>query len=227
MPDLEEYRRLIRDAMSELTDQAATGTDFAGLVKMVTAAAVALIRGAECADVMLIDGRDFESRAPTAPYTTELGAIQIELGQGPCLEAAVDDGVIRCPDLATETRWPEFTRAALAVGVRSVLTFHLHAPGHDAGALNIYGSAAGAFNAEDEAIGATLAIHTSAMLFNEAMTGRYEAMLDDCEVIGQATGVLMERMHVDASRAFKVLTERSRSGGTPIRSVADDLVRTS
>lgn len=226
MPDLESYRRLIRESMSQLVHEAADGGDANTLMTTVTAAAVALIRGAECADAMLIDGQSFQSLAPTAPCNTELDAVQMRYGRGPCMEAAVDDAVVRSPDLATEPRWPEFTRAARAAGVRSVLTFQLHAPEHHAGALNIYGCAAGSFNVEDEAIGATLATYASIMLVTQMKAAKLDGMLADREIVGRATGILMERLQIGAERAFEQLVERSRSNGTSIRSVADAIAYT-
>lgn len=223
MPDLEEYRRLILEAMSELTERAADGTGAEAVLASVTRAAVALIRGAVCADVMLVDGRRFQSLAPTAPCTAELGAVQIRHGRGPCLEAAVDDVVIRSPDLAADQRWPDFARCAIAAGLRSVLTYQLHTTAHDAGALNIYGGAAGAFNVEDEAIGATLAVHASSMLAAEANAARHETVLADCETVGRATGVLMERFHLDARHAYELLDDRARACGTSVPSIAREI----
>ncbi|MGB2919162.1 MAG: GAF and ANTAR domain-containing protein [Mycobacterium sp.] len=223
MPELDGYRRLIREAVTDLTEQTAMGTGIGGLLRTVTTAAVALVRGAQYADVILIDGERIKPLAPTSPCTTELGAIQLRHGHGPCIDAAVHDAVVRSPDLAREDRWPDFTRAALYAGVRSVLTFPLRTPEHEAGALNIYGAAAGTFNAEDEAIGATLAAHASIMLVAAEREARSDAVLADREAVGRATGILMERFHVGADRALEMLAERCEKTGESLRSVADDI----
>ncbi|OBF19183.1 GAF and ANTAR domain-containing protein [Mycobacterium kubicae] len=224
MPDLDGYRQSIRKVMSDLAEQSTAGTDVTRALGTVTAGAVRLIRGAECADLMLIDGERFESVAPTAAFAPELDAVQMQYGRGPCLEAALDDPVIRVPDLAREDRWPEFTAAATAHGVRSVLTFQIHRCQHCAGALNVYGCAAGTFTVEDEAIGAMLAAHAAiTMLANQKATD-LDSMLDDRDVIGQAKGILMERFKIDAARAMELIAARSKDANVSIESIAHDIV---
>jgi hypothetical protein len=181
MSDLEGYRQSLRRVMSDLTHQSGACGDSNRVFKTVTAAAVELIRGAACADVMLIRGDQFKSLAPTAALVGELDAVQVQHRRGPCLEAAVSDAIIRVPDLTAETRWPEFTAAALAVGIRSVLTFQLSHHQGRAAALNIYGYAAGAFDVNDEAIGAMLATHAAIPLLAEQKAAAFDALLSDGE----------------------------------------------
>ena len=45
--------------------------------------------------------------------------------------------MIRCDDLAADSRWPQFA-AAVAAGVRSVLSFQLYTHGPNTGALNLF-----------------------------------------------------------------------------------------
>ncbi|MDG4667529.1 ANTAR domain-containing protein [Mycobacterium sp. 236(2023)] len=226
MPDLAEYRQLIRAAMTLLAADT-KGLDIENILTTVTTAAVTLIRGAEWADVMLIDGGDFRCVAPTADFVTDLDAVQMRHKQGPCVEAAIDDAVVRGPNLTTEDRWPHFTQAAIRAGVHSVLTFQLSAPQHSAAALNLYGRAAGTFNVEDEAIGATLAAYATTVLLAESTRSELKSRLTDCETIGHATGILMERLHVDAAQARDILNQRAQDAGAPsLRSIADSIVAT-
>ncbi|MCV7093793.1 ANTAR domain-containing protein [Mycobacterium kubicae] len=209
--------------MSDLAEQSTAGTGVNRALGTVTAGAVRLIRGAECADLMLIDGERFESVAPTAAFVTELDAVQMQYGRGPCLEAALDDPVIRVPDLAREGRWPEFTAAATARGVRSVLTFQIHRCQHCAGALNVYGCAAGTFTVEDEAIGAMLAAHAAIALLAHQKAAALDSM-DDRDVLGQAKGILMERFKIDATRAMQLIAARSKDANASIKSIAHDII---
>ena len=57
--------------------------------------------------------------------------------EGPCLDAAGSTVMIRCDDLAADSRWPQFA-AAVAAGVRSVLSFQLYTHGPNTGALNLF-----------------------------------------------------------------------------------------
>lgn len=229
MPDLEQYRLLIRESMDQLTELLVGGADIDEQLGAITTATVALIRGAEYADVMLIDGELFESVAPTKNFVTELDAVQMRHGRGPCLEAAVDGAIIRASDLANETRWPEFCTSAVEAGIRSALTYPLHAPRHQAAALNVYGCAAGTFNVEDEAIGAimaSLASHMLAVDHTAAPSTRTDQI--HREVVARATGILMERFHTDERRAQELLDGHADSteiSAQSAQSLADGITR--
>lgn len=107
----------IHSAMLHLTSHLAASTDVERTLASVTAAAVDLVDGVDYADVMLIEDGQFRSVVPSAPLVTELILVQQRLQQGPCLEAAVGDTMIRSNDLGKESRWPEFAAAAVAAGV--------------------------------------------------------------------------------------------------------------
>jgi hypothetical protein len=107
--------------MVELTRNFAASTGIEATPASVTAAAVDLVEGVDYADVMLVEDGQFQSIAPSAPLVTELDAVQLNLAQGPCLEAAVADSMICSNDLRTEPRWPQFAVAAVSAGVYSML----------------------------------------------------------------------------------------------------------
>lgn len=164
MPYVAGYQERIRDVMSGLAAVADSAVPVAQRLTAVTNAAVALLRGATSADIMLINGDRHHTIGATSGDTAELNTVQMHSGQGPCLEAAFDNAVIRVADLSDEPQWPEFAAAALRRGVHSVMTFRLYQCHNRGGALNIYGFAAGAFNIDDEALGAVLAAHAAILL---------------------------------------------------------------
>lgn len=65
------------------------------------------------------------STAPTGDLMREVDRVQYGTGQGPCLDALYRKSTIRLPDLASERRWPEFTRQISELGVGSILSFQL------------------------------------------------------------------------------------------------------
>ncbi|MDT5203627.1 MAG: hypothetical protein QOD34_263 [Mycobacterium sp.] len=192
----------------------------------VTAAAVDLIRGVDYADVLLIEKDHFDSIAATAPVVKELDAVQERLGQGPCLQAAVADSVIRCADLRDDPRWPQFAAAATRLGVHSMLSFQLYTIKGGAGALNLLGSAPRAFSAEGEALGAVLATHAAVALAAINREHQFESALASRDNIGQAKGILMERLSIDAVQAFALLKQLSQSTNTPLRIIAQRVITT-
>jgi hypothetical protein len=101
-----EYEPQIRAATAELASNfPLQADDVEGTLASVTSAAVELIRGVDHADVLLIDQGRFDSMAATAPIVEELDAIRQRFQEGPCLQAAMNDPVIRCIDLRDEPRF--------------------------------------------------------------------------------------------------------------------------
>jgi hypothetical protein len=146
------------------------------------------------------------------------------LNQGPCLDAAVDELVVRCPDLSQDERWPGFAAAAVEAGVHSMLSYQLYTHRGGAGALNLFGCTARRFNAEAEAIGAMLATHAAVALIAADKQLQFESALASRDLIGQAKGIVMERFKTDAVQAFHLLVKRSQDTNTPLRTVAAQIV---
>ena len=222
----DEYRRALRDTMAKLTAQSVPETEdhLHEKLSAVTTAAVALIRGAELADVMLIEDERFESVAATHPTVGDLDAVQMRFREGPCLEAADDGGIVRIHDFTLEKRWPDFTSAALSAGVRSALTFKLYTHQHGTGALNVFSRAAGAFNLDDEAIGAMLATHASILLIATVDGAARPSTLAKNDLIGQAKGILMERFVIDSATAFTLMMTRAQTAHTSLHDIADTII---
>ncbi|MCV7420714.1 GAF and ANTAR domain-containing protein [Mycobacterium yunnanensis] len=223
----DEHRRVLRDTMMKLTAQSTAKTEahLQHQLRVVTRAAVDMIRGAELADVMLVDGDRFTSVAATHPLVADLDAVQMQHGAGPCLDVAEDGPVIHVRDFSLETRWPEFTAAALAAGVRSALTFRLYTHQRGIGALNVFSGAAGAFTRDDAAVGAMLATHAAIVLIaaaDEGVDPTSDLVADD--LIGQAKGILMERFVIDSAAAFDLMLERAETEGTSMHAVATAVV---
>jgi hypothetical protein len=64
---------------------------------------------------------------------------------------------------SSDRRWPHFASAAIALGVRSVMSFRMYTHGADSGALNLFGFDPGPFAVDPEALGAMLATHAASM----------------------------------------------------------------
>jgi AmiR/NasT family two-component response regulator len=90
--------------------------------------------------------------------------------------------------------------------------------------LSLFGFRAKAFGAESETIGAMLANHAAIALIHERRERQFRAALASRDIIGQATGMIMERFDVDACRAFSMLKVISQESNTPLRDLAAKLV---
>jgi transcriptional regulator with GAF, ATPase, and Fis domain len=190
----------------------------------VTSAAVELIDGIDHADVLLIEQDRYASMASTAPIAEELDSIQESLHEGPCLEAAVSESLIRCTDLRNEPRYPRFSAAATKLGVQSMLSYQLFSDSAAKGALNLLGGAPHTFTLEAEALGAMLATHAALAFSVVEREGQFHSALASRDHIGQAKGILMERFGIDSVQAFDMLRRLSQESNTPIRDLAERVI---
>ena len=213
--------------MTELTENFASKAGPDAILASVTSSAVRLIDGIDVADVLVINDDKYESLAPTNDLIRELDDLQLRFHEGPCLEAAVAESVIRSSDLRAERRWPRFAEAAAERGVLTVLSFQLYSHRSGRGALNLFGREPRAFSVEAEAVGAMLATHAANALVAADRQNQFDSALATRDVIGQAKGVLMERFGVDAVQAFDLLSTLSQNSNTPLRQVATQVVERS
>jgi GAF domain-containing protein len=211
---------LVLRAMADLTRPIAEETPLDLTLAAVTGAAIRLIPGIDYADVMLLDKGTVESVAPTHPLVSDLDGLQLRLQEGPCVQAALHDEVVRCPDLAHDERWPQFARVAVNAGVRSMLSFRLYTHRNGSGALNLLGRSPQSFGHEDLLVGAMLATHAATAVLATNKQRQFESALASRDLIGQAKGMLMERFNVGAVRAFEMMTTLSQETNTPLRLIA-------
>jgi GAF domain-containing protein len=212
-------------ALAEMARSLTDQRDLDGVLRAVTTAAVELIPGADSADILIISGKNtFESHAATSQLPVELDRAQERLGEGPCIDAAVEAFITRSDDFTSETRWPRFTKEALAAGISSMLSFQLYTKTSTAGALNLFASTPHAFGDESVAIGEAFAAHAAIAIASERAGLQLHSAIATRDIIGQAKGIVMERFQVPADRAFEMLIKLSQETNIPLVRVATRIV---
>jgi AmiR/NasT family two-component response regulator len=73
-------------------------------------------------------------------------------------------------------------------------------------------------------MGYVVAAHTAVAVANRREVQQLHEALESRTVIGQATGILMERFGLDSDAAFGVLRRLSQTHNIKIHSLAGDLV---
>ncbi|HVC25915.1 MAG TPA: ANTAR domain-containing protein [Acidimicrobiales bacterium] len=202
-----------------------------GSLRLVVALARATIGGADGVSVSLRRHGRLATVAATDRTISAMDAGQYATGEGPCVAAAAAGRWFHVADLGAEVRWPAFTPAARALGIRSILSSPLLSRDIPVGALNIYSRTADAFASVDQELAALFAAQTSLILgdagvvvsdaqlaerLQEAMRGR--------QTIALAQGVIMEREGVDEMGAYTVLRTCSQQASQPLRSWAREVV---
>jgi hypothetical protein len=165
-----------------------------------------------------------ETLAPTDPLVLKADELQYGLGEGPCLEAALEEPMLHSLDLATDERWPNYGPAAVDLGFRSQLAFQFRADPHIRGALNLYGREPHVIQPEVHELGAMFA----GQLALAMGWARHERTLHEAlatrNMIGQAIGIVMERYRLDPDRAFAFLIRTSQTGNIKLNKVAAAIV---
>jgi GAF domain-containing protein len=176
-----------------------------------------------------------EGRAKTAVFTDEdapeVDAAQYETGIGPCLDAFRHQEIFRIEDTEKDERWPSFSEAAAARGIRSVLSLPLVANHEGVGALNYYSRSPNTFSDRDVEVASQFAAHASIVLANaQAYWDAYQLSQDLGEamksraVIEQAKGILMGAQHCGADEAFQILVRASQRENRKLRDIAAQVV---
>jgi len=194
-------------------------------LEKVVGSAIAMIPGAAEGSISVVSGRrEVTSWAASDDLPKVVDALQSETGEGPCLQAIYEHETVSVPDMASETRWPNFARRAAEAGAASMLSFQLFVQEDNLGAMNLYAREPHAFDAESERIGYLFAAH-AAVAFSAVRQGEnLKVALDSRNVIGQAQGMLMERHGVSADEAFALLTTTSQQRNVKLRVVAEELI---
>jgi GAF domain-containing protein len=198
--------------------------------RRVTEAALAIVPGCDHAAISLLDRHGgVVSVAATDVVPAAVDRIQYETGHGPCLNAITTHDRCALRDLATDDIWPDFSRPAAALGVRSMLSFPLSDENETLGALNLYADAPDAFDAHATEIGAVLAVHAGLAMAHARSRRRcveLEQALGSSREIGMAMGVLMASLGVVSDQAFDMLRRASRRHSRKVREIAADVVET-
>jgi len=197
------------------------------ILEEVTSAAVDLIPGVDTAGILLLErGGKFRSIATTSELPHQLDILQVTFQEGPCVQAALADTVVRTDDFRLETRWPQYSPAVVEIGVLSGLSFKLYTSDRTAGALNLFGFQPNVWRGEAETIGVVLAAHAAAAILASQEGQQLEAALSTRDRIGQAKGIIMERYKVSDVQAFEMLRQVSQESNTKLVAVAQQVIDT-
>jgi GAF domain-containing protein len=157
----------------------------------------------------------------------ELDQLQIDAGEGPCLDVLAGATSEYVADLDGDDRWPRFSVGAVAAGVRSVLALHL---GRDAtyGVLYLYARLPHAFGPTDRAQGGIFASHAGIALMQRRQhaddaTRRSSTTWRPQHTRGDRAGPRNPdgtRHRISARQAFNILRRASQHLNVKLKDVA-------
>lgn len=213
--------------MADLARSMAMPRSVEEVLKDVTAAAKELIAGVDIAGVLLVGkGGSYETLAPTSDLMFKLDELQMRYLEGPCVQAAIDEIVVRTDDFRDETNWPNYSPKVVEFGVLSGLSFKLYTSDRTAGALNLFGYEPKLWDSEAETIGMVLAAHAAAAVIASREGDQLQSALSTRDRIGQAKGIIMERYGIDDVAAFAMLRQLSQDANIKLIDVAQGVIDT-
>jgi GAF domain-containing protein len=192
----------------------------------IVSTAVRTLSPARHAGLIIVVRGDLVPQATTGAPPQRLDQLQQKLGDGPCIDAAQQQTVIRIEDTCADRRWPDFCAEAAGLGVRSMLCVPLWVDERCLGTLSLYAEDPSAFGDHHEQITTLLATLAVLALAEAQRADQLHTALRNRDVIGQAKGILMERHRITADEAFSYLSRASQAVNMKLTGVALHLVDT-
>ena len=171
--------------------------------------------------------------AASDPASERVDELQFALGEGPCMDAFTSRRPVLEPDLDSggKSRWPVYSAAAHAEGVRAAFSFPLQIGASRLGVLDLYRDVPGSLSAEELAQALTFADVATSMLLDgqeqappgAAASGLAEVLEYRFELY-QAQGMVMVQLGVTLVEALAVLRAYAYSHDRDLADVARDVV---
>lgn len=204
----------------------------AELLQLAVDLAGKIINGGDHAGISVVQGREISTPVASDGVARRGDALQYQLDEGPSLDTVRSQETVISPNLREEARWPEWTpRAVSVLGIKAMMSVWLYASdssdgAHSYGALNLYSDSIDPFGPNEYAIAQAVAAQISiALAAQREIRGRGVAMTSRT-IIGQAEGIVMERLGIDADRAFAYLRHISQTENRKLIMICREIVET-
>ena len=223
-------------AFAGIAEQLYDADTFDDVLLRIAKAAVSTVAGCRMASVTLSERSGYRTAASTESAATAVDHAQYQSDEGPCLDA-IDAPMVYAQSFPDE-RWPTLASRPAESGVQSALSYRLttvssRTVDSGGGSLNSYGVTPNAFTDTAQEIGLILAAHASVAARAVEQRSTLQSLGRDLQqallsrdVIGQAKGILMERLKVTPEDAFDLLRRSSQHLNLKLREVAQSLTET-
>ncbi|WIB77971.1 GAF and ANTAR domain-containing protein [Curtobacterium sp. MCPF17_002] len=202
-----------------LTDTLVTDYDVVDLLQSLVDNAADLF-DASAAGIMLANQQqELEVIASTNERSNFIGLMQLEAGEGPCIEAFTTARAVSVETPAEmRRRWPRFAAASAELGYAAVHSVPLRLRETILGSMNLFRESTGALNAEDAIAARALTDVATISILQQRTTehadlvrSQLQQALESRVVIEQAKGFLSHTHQVNLDTAFTLLRSHARS----------------
>lgn len=196
-----------------------------GHLERIVQTAVAEIEGARWATITVADDSGLVTRAWTDRVARLIDQAQQDTDDGPIITIPATPGaVVHSCDLVADRRWPRFAPLARQLGAGAALCHRLGHQARPMGVLSVYADEPAAFSVDSDRVARLLALYAGIALDSEAVHRRLRSTARTRDVIGQAKGILMERLHLPPDQALALLVDRSAATRSTLRDVSERLI---
>lgn len=218
----------LTDAFAELAETVYVGDSPDDVLGNVCTAAPLVVPGCDHATVMSRRNEGFETIAASDEIGRRIDQAELDLMDGPCVDAIIEHTPQLLSDLSTDGPWPKLRAWVLTnTPVRGAMAYRLLTVESKVGALNLFSDTAGAFTADSADFAAIFAAFASVAI-TAANEHRHasdlRAGLESNREIGKAIGLLMAFHGITDEEAFEVLRRHSQETNVRVAEIADRLV---
>jgi hypothetical protein len=225
----------LASAFAAIAEHLYAADSFDAVLLRIAQTAVNTLEGCGMASVTLREQGAPQTAASTDSAALAVDQAQYDAQEGPCLDA-LDASIVYARSFP-DSRWPTLGSRPTDLGVGSVVSFRLAAASlataRTAGSLNTYGFEPDAFKDEAQEVGLILAAHASMAADAVRERGTLQDLADNLnkallsrDVIGQAKGILMERLKITPEEAFDTLRRSSNRLNEKLHTVALNVAET-
>ncbi len=212
---------------SQLAQGLASAPDEDARLKLAVEAAVALVARCDHAGVTINEKRVLVTRVSSDEVVERANQLQHELDEGPCLDVMRDQDTLVSTSLEQDRRWPLWApRVHAELGVGSMMSLLVYNDRRSFGALSLYARDGERFDADDVAVGQAIAAQLAVAVAAEREIDQLGLAMHNRIIIGQAQGVLMERLDITSDQAFDYLRRASSYTNRKLVDVAGEIAGT-
>jgi GAF domain-containing protein len=230
MPPTEKERLLV-DAFATVTSSLVRDHDVLGLLQTLVEIAKDVTGASEVGLLLVDETGHLEVVTSTRENGDLIETMEHGADAGPCHQSFVTGQIVADADIAaSRPAWSQFRDAALALGLRAVISVPMRYRDSRIGVLSIYhervGSDESTFIAlQSLADAATISIlHERLARDADAVKQQLEITLNSRLVIEQAKGVLAQLHGTSPEHAFTLLRDHARTHHLTLNDVATGLV---
>lgn len=211
-----------------LADLVYTSDEYPRMYQAICDAAVQLVDGCDHASIMVQHGQRLTTAAASDDVARRVDELEREVGEGPCVDAILEDAAQLDPDVLTDSTWPKLRdRVVAQTPVGSMAAFRILMDGRKVGALNLFGDEPGSLDTGSVDQASVLAAFASVALVAAARDEQARTLregLDSNREIGKAIGLMMAFHKVDDQQAFDILRTASQEMNLKLSEIARQVV---